>query len=161
MIPLKIAPYFKKLHQEMDGDHALIDGLLTCCNCTDFEVYAAGNIKHGIFSKMHLLPANENMRLEARCRKCGNTIVVFDQNCDGYNQLGCEQYIPVTAKAVICKKCLGNHFSIRIRYEYPDIQELRDLGINEVENAFTWIWVKLICSKCESNYPNFIDWETG
>ena len=48
-----------------------------------------------------------------------------------------------------------------IKYEYPDIQELQELGIKDTDNAFTWIWITLECNKCGTRYKNFVDFETA
>ena len=47
-----------------------------------------------------------------------------------------------------------------IKYEYPDIQELEELEITEIDNAFTWIWITLECNNCGTRYKNFVDCET-
>lgn len=36
-------------------------------------------------------------------------------------------------------KYQGSCFSAYVKYEYPDSQELDELGIAEIDNAFTWI----------------------
>ncbi len=48
-----------------------------------------------------------------------------------------------------------------IKYEYPDTQELMELEMSEIDNAFTWIWITLECSKCGTKYKNFVDCETA
>ena len=48
-----------------------------------------------------------------------------------------------------------------IKYEYPDYQELMGLGITEMDNAFTWIWITLECNQCGKRYNNFVDFETA
>ena len=63
-------------------------------------------------------------------------------------------------KPVNCKKCRNGVFSVGIKYEYPDIQELEELKITEIDNAFTWIWITLECKQCGTVYKNFVDCET-
>ena len=160
LIPRKIQPYFKTTHQTKDGDNSIIEGILTCCNAHDFEVFVVGEIKHSMFSKMRLFPENEKTVIEVRCRKCNKVISVFDSSCDGYEQYGKEQYTHVQTKPIDCRKCRNAGFSVDIKYEYPDIQELVELEITEIDNAFTWIWITLECNNCGSRYKNFIDCET-
>lgn len=157
MIPKKIQPYFKTTLQKKDGDNSLIEGILTCCNAHDFEVFVVGEIKHSIFSKMYLSPENDKAVIEVRCLKCGKIISVFDSSCDGYEQCGKDQPIHVPTKPIDCKKCRDGSFSVSIKYEYPNIQELE---IAEIDNAFTWIWITLKCNNCGTRYNNFIDYET-
>ncbi len=160
MIPKRILPYFNTTHENIDSDNTQIEGVLTCCSSHDFEIYAVGEIKSSIFSKMYLFPKECKIALEARCKKCGKVIPVFDSSYDGY--VCCEKKLQHTnsaAKPIRCKKCAENSFSVGLRYEYPDIQELRNLGVVEVENAFTWIWITLRCNKCGTRYRNFIDFE--
>lgn len=160
MIPKRILPYFDVTRQNIDSDNTQIEGILTCCNSHDFEIYAVGEIKNSIFSKMYLFPKDCKLALEARCKKCGKVIPVFDSSYDGYvcyeKKL---QHTNIVARPIRCKKCAENDFSVGLRYEYPDIQELKNLGIAEVDNAFTWIWVTLGCNRCGTKYRNFIDFE--
>ena len=36
LVPKKIQPYFKMTLRTKDGDNSLIEGLLACCNTSDF-----------------------------------------------------------------------------------------------------------------------------
>lgn len=161
MIPSKIRPYFKTSHQRTAGDNVLIEGMLTCCNSHEFEVRIAGEVKSGLFTKAYLSPVDDKIALEVSCKKCGKVISVFDSSLDGYDK--CENrysgYSEV--KPFVCKKCSNSSFSVFIKYEYPDIQELTELGIIEKDNAFTWIWITLKCNSCGTKFSNFIDCETG
>ena len=161
MIPKLIQPYFKIAHQAKDGDNSVIEGILMCCNANDFEILVVGKIKHGLFSKMFLYPENGKTVLEVRCKYCGKIISVFNSSFDGYSQ--CEmkgKNICVSTKPVDCLKCQNKSFSVAIKYEYPNIQELQELEISDTDNAFTWIWITLECNNCGSRYKNFIDCET-
>ena len=88
MIPKKIQPYFEIINQIKDGDNDIIEGVLTCCKSHDFEVLVAGEIKRSAFSKMHLFSENDKTAIEVRCRKCGQIILVFDSDSDGYDKCG-------------------------------------------------------------------------
>ena len=160
LIPKKIQPYFKETHQTKDGENNLTKGILSCCNDHDFEVLVFGRMKHSILSKMCLCPDNDKVVIEVRCRKCGKDISVFDSSCDGYEQCGKDQYTHVPTKPIDCKNCKNGGFSVGIKYEYPDIQELKELEITEIDNAFTWIWITLECNNCGTRYRNFVDCET-
>jgi len=160
LIPNKIQSFFCTTLQKKDGNYGLIEGTLTCCNAHDFEVFVVGEIKHSAFSKMCLFPENDKIVLEVRCKKCGKVISVFDSSCDGYEQCGKSQPAHIPTKPICCKKCRDNRFSVGIKYEYPDIQELEELEIPEIDNAFTWIWSTLECNKCGTRYKNFLDYET-
>ncbi len=160
MIPKKIQPYFKMTLQKKDRDNNLIEGMLTCCNSHNFDVFVVGEIKHNIFSKVCLIPENDKIVLEVRCKKCGKVISVFDSSCDGYEQWDKNQptYMPTTS--IDCKKCQNSDFSVGIKYEYPNTQGLKELNITEIDNAYTWIWITLECNKCGTKYRDFIDLDT-
>ncbi len=160
MVPKRIQPYFKTTIQTKCGDNSLIEGQLTCCDANDFEIYIVGRVKNSIFSKMTILPENDRIVIEARCKKCGRVISVFDSSCDGYEQCGKYQYTFLSTKQIDCIKCRKGGFSVGIKYEYPDTQELVDLGITEIDNAFTWIWITLECNNCGTRYKNIINYET-
>ena len=160
MIPQKIQPYFIATHQTKDGDNNLVEGTLNCCNAHDFEVLVFGKLKPGILSKMCLCPDNDKTVIDVRCRKCGKVISVFDSSCDGYEQCGKNQCTYVPTKPIDCENCKKGSFSVRVKYEYPNIQELKELEIAEINNAFTWIWITLECNNCGTRYKNFVDYET-
>lgn len=159
MIPKKIQPYFEIINQIKDGDNDIIEGVLTCCKSHDFEVFVAGEIKRSAFSKMHLFSENDKTAIEVRCRKCGQIILVFDSDSDGYDKCEEKQHTHIQMKPVKCKKCQNGGFSVGIKYEYPDAHELKKLEIPETDNAFTWIWITLECNECGSKYKNFVDCE--
>ena len=161
MIPKKIQPYFEIINQTKDGGDDIVQGVLTCCNSNDFEVCVDGEIKHSVFSKMYLFSENDKTAVEVRCRKCGQAILVFDSGSDGYDKCGEKQHTHMQLKPVKCKKCQNGGFSVGIKYEYPDTRELKELGIPEIDNAFTWIWITLECNKCGTRYKNFVDCETA
>lgn len=161
MIPKLIQPYFKIINQTKDRDNSVIEGILTCCNENDFEILVVGKIKHGLFSKMFLYPEDDRTVLEVRCKKCGKIISVFNSSFDGYGQYGMKKKnICVSTQPIDCLKCQNESFSVAIKYEYPDIQELQELEISDTDNAFTWIWITLKCNKCGTKYKNFVDCET-
>ena len=165
MIPRRIYSYFKTMHQKQDNDGSLIEGMLNCCNASNFEILSIGKIKKGLFSQYHLLPVDNVVVLSARCRKCRKRILLFDSRHDGYDQIENQiepKYLEHSKpECVICRKCKHNTFSIIIEYEFPSIQELRDLGIVEIGDAFTWIRITLECNLCGTKYVNFLDYETG
>ena len=162
MIPEKIRPFFEVSCQKNKGGNELIEGELTCCTSHDFEVFAEGEIKRGVFSKLYLLPENDRLVLNARCKKCGRDIPVFDSRCDGYEKCESGQPAHTQSRRVECIKCRGTSFAVDVTYEYPeDIEELKELGTAEIGNAFTWIWISLKCSGCGAVYKNFIDYETA
>ncbi len=161
MVPIRIQPFFKISLQKTNGDISLTGGLLTCCNEYTFEVYVFGKEKHRLFLQTRLFPKNDTIVLKACCKKCGRNITVFDSRCDGYEHDKNYHNAEMIAEQFKCKKCQNTSFLVRIKYEYPDIQELQKLGIIEVDNAFSWIWITLECDKCGTKYKNFLDFETA
>ena len=161
MIPKLIQPYFHITHQNKERDNSVIEGILTCCNENDFEILVVGKVKHGLFSKIFLYPEEGRTVLEVRCKKCGKIISVFNSSFDGYGHCGMKkENICVPTRPIDCSKCQNKSFSVAIKYEYPDIRELQELEISDIDNAFTWIWITLRCNKCETKYKNFVDCET-
>ena len=111
MVPAKIQPYFQTTSQTMDGSNRLIEGILKCCDDSDFEVLFSGEIKHGLFSKMFLFSENDNIALDVRCKKCGRFISVFNSGIDGYEH--CEEKqngMCLSTRTLICQKCHDNSF---------------------------------------------------
>lgn len=63
----------------------------------------------------------------------------------------------------MCKKCKRDVFNIFLTLKYLDKQDLiEDIGEDsELENAFSWINVDLICKSCCKKYNKFINYETS
>ena len=161
LIPIKIEPYFRLISRENNGENTLTKGEIVCCNAHEFEARTVGEVKSSLFSGVHLEPENDKMVLELCCKNCGKIISGFDSTRDGYEHCGEESPIKVKPRRFGCKKCSDSNFTVRIKYEYPDSKELDDLGITEKDNAFTWIWVTLVCNTCGAKYSDFIDYETA
>ena len=167
MIPKKIEPYFK-IWKKDDGNIGLVEGVLTCCDSNDFEVLVNGQVKKNLFSKLYLVQ-NENdfVILKVRCKKCDKIVSVFDSRCDGYDMI-CGVYdtykknqLPYITTPINCKKCGENSYSVEIKYEYPDIEDIESIKVTDQDNAFSWIRVSMKCNKCRTKYKNFIDFETS
>lgn len=63
-------------------------------------------------------------------------------------------------KLLNCNRCNGDNFSVFINYDYPDEEELKELGFKDISNAFTWITISLTCNNCGKKYKRFIDFES-
>ena len=163
MIPEKIKQNFTVTSEGNDGDICTLEGTLECCNSHSFEILAEGEIQHGLFSKTFVMPIEDNkLIIQAKCTKCGKVISVFDSRCDGYDQCEAERLLDAPSVVRIpCKKCASNDYSVTIKYEYPSLEELHDLGFKKVDNAYTWIQIKLTCNKCGTKYKKFVDFETA
>ena len=83
-----------------------------------------------------------------------------DANCEDDNTPKIIDKNNVKDKLFNCSRCKGNNFSISIKYEYPDEDELKELGFKDISNAFTWITVSLTCNNCGKKYKKFIDFES-
>lgn len=162
LVPARMQPYFRTTSRKSDKDNERIEGMLVCCNSHEFEIQVGGKVKHNLFSKTHYLTSKDDkITVFARCKKCNKDVTVFDSKSDGYEQMGKKTATLITTKLFACKKCANNNFSVYIEYKYPDVQELKDLSIMERDNAYTWIWIMLVCNKCGKTYRNFVDYETG
>ena len=158
MIPKRMQPYFK-IKDTVVND--IIQGDLLCCGHNNFSVQIFGRIHYGIFNTMQLLPKNNEVAIYSYCLKCGNALSVFNSICDGYDQCDINTHKVVSSHPLECKMCHHNDFSIKIKYEYPKLEELNELGIVNKDNAFTWIWITIKCNYCGKEYRNFLDYETG
>lgn len=162
--PLKIQSYFVEKQKQSDGENTIVSGHLQCCNSQDFEVLIFGEVKKHLFSNPSLYPKNDCIALAVRCKKCGRVITVFNSTCDGYENVSEKRKASEPLNIDFeyrCGKCSENNFSIEIKYEYPDIKELKDLEISNIDNAFTWIWITIKCNHCCKTYKNFISFETA
>ena len=163
MIPDRIKQYFLLTDQRQDGENTLVSGQLRCCDQPTFSLRTVGAVQRGLLHRMSLYPSAEGLAIRAVCARCGRDILVYDAGSDGYDNCfsGAGETSFSTAGSVQCMKCGGEIFSIDLRLEYPDRQELADLGCTNPENAFTWIWISLTCAKCGKRYTDFVSYETA
>ena len=157
MTPKRITPYLTGLSQKNDGENSLVEGNLCCCNSHEFKISFNGALHRNIFSNIYVAPENDRLALVAQCKKCGDSIQVFDSTIDGYEKS--ISSIIEKEQLLSCKKCGNNNYSLHIKYEYPDMKELIELGIEAPDTAFTWIWISLECNCCGTKYKNFIDYD--
>ena len=155
LIPEKIQPYFDIEVQK----NSLIKGRIICCNVHDFEIFVTGKVQRSAFSKMYVFQENEEMIIEAHCKNCGKVISIFNNRQDGYEKYNGDSLTRKIPTIVNCPHCQENVFSINVTSEYPEIEELKELGIEEMNNAFTWIRIALECRSCKKRYNNFVDYE--
>ena len=160
MIPKYLESNFKIINKKTDGYNNIMEGVLICCDSQEFEVIYNGNIKKNFFSKAYLFSENRII-LEAKCKKCGKIIHIFDNYIDGYDQIKNKTNVQLPLTFFNCGKCSNNNYSLTIKYEYPMVQELKELKLKNIDNAFTWIWVSIKCNNCHTKYKNFINYETG
>lgn len=163
MIPLKIKSFFKTDYIKND----ITSGSVNCCETNAFNIYYNGEIEKNIILGTYLSENNDSISLNAKCLKCGRLIKIFDSHIDGYDANCEDDNTPkiidknnVKDKLFNCSRCKGNNFSISIKYEYPDEDELKELGFKDISNAFTWITVSLTCNNCGKKYKKFIDFES-
>lgn len=164
MIPKRIQPYFEVKQQTVRNDTCLVEGMLTCCDDHSFDVFGVGELKRSFFLKMFLAPKNDRTMIKACCKKCGKSILVFDSNCDGYEQNRKKTEDHAAPQPITCVKCGNRDFSVGIKYEYSNLQELKELEEQEaiqIDDAFSWIWITLCCNTCAAKYKYFSDYETA
>ena len=161
MIPKRIQPFIKSINKKSGGTNTLIEGTLACCNSSNFEISVVGRIQRTMFSRLLISPEKGRIILQARCKQCGRIILVFDSDIDGYNACGQLKNRELSLLRADCSKCVDNNYSVTIKYEYPEAQELVELGDSDVENLFTWIWISLVCNSCGKRHVDFVDYETA
>ena len=156
MVPKRLESNLKDVYINKKGYNTLVCGNHVCCDSSSFEISYSGKIDYKFFSKMVLIPENNILVLKSCCKKCGKTYLIFDNNCDGYDNYDSNQVSKVKTSSLKCKKCLNNDFSICLKYEYPDVQELYEYKINDIGNAYTWVWITIKCNCCGSKYFIFL-----
>ena len=159
MIPPKIKPYFNVISQSVTHENSYIEGELSCCQTFSFELKTNGEVKNNLFFGWRLV-SQEEMTINAICKRCGKVISVFDSGCDGYARLEHKKSALGSTNTIRCKKCKNDAFSLLLKYEYPSDEELETLGLNDPEAAFTWIWGTIKCDKCGSTFKNIINFAT-
>lgn len=161
MLPKNIQRFFVQTQKSLVNGNNLIEGKLSCCGSDEFEVFAHGKIMCGLAHDMSIFPVDGEMAITAQCKMCEKPFSVFDSRCDGYDRIFSKSNIPIELRTVSCARCHSNTFGLFVRYEYPELQDLLDDGITDVDNAFTWIQISLKCCTCGANFKRFVDYETA
>ena len=163
MVPSKIKPFFKVDYIKND----IISGSINCCKENNFKIYYTGMIEKNIILGTYLCGKNDAIELCAKCSKCGRLISVFNSCQDGYDACCLDSEISRNLnetedknKLLNCNRCNGDNFSVFIKYEYSEEEELKELGFKDISNAFTWITISLTCNNCGKKYKRFIDFES-
>jgi Zn finger protein HypA/HybF involved in hydrogenase expression len=145
-------------------DNLIICGDLICCDQHEFEVAYSGILRKSLMSNYYLQDQTDGMSLTCKCKKCGEELVVFNSNTDGYDNCINTNDLRLSnppQHVLDCPKCSSNEYTIKMKYEYLDKSEIKDEGIKDYENSFTWIWVSLRCITCNKEFKKFIDYETA
>lgn len=162
MLPLKIKPYLTNIREKSDDNCLIIEGELSCCGKQEFEMSFDGLVRKSFLTGTYIYAKDDKIVLEAKCKCCGKKIVLFHSSIDGYAQ--CQKNIKKnisSLKSFDCIKCKQNNFAVIIKYEYSDLQELKEEGIDNIDNAYSWIWISLKCNECNTKYRKFFDFETA
>ena len=153
--PQKIRPFFSEVISKRSN---ILCGTITCCNSDDFEILYYGNIYKNITGKKKLYNNKDGLILYVRCKKCNRIIKIFNSFSDGY-----DNYIEKNTE--IEKELLSydkhDVYSIKVTFEYPDIEELMELNIDQPQEAFTWIFVSIKNKRNNKVIKNFVSYETG
>jgi len=151
------------LRNELLKENIIVNGDLFCCGQDYFEIIYWGKLKKNLLGCHGLSPREDGIVLLAKCIVCGNVITVFDSYTDGYDGCICNSLSPQLSGLLnfACTKCKNCTFSLSLSLEYPPKDEMINDGIQEFDNAFSWIWISLTCHSCKHEYDNVVDMETA
>lgn len=160
-VPMKLKPYFQHLSASTDT-YTFIRGKIICCSCSEFDVLYCGVIRKSIWGQVFFSDNDDGLVVKLRCKKCGQEIEVFNSLTDGYDRCIEEKDRSTSyqLQPFTCKQAHSD-FSAEVTFEYPPKQELIEDGIEEYENAYSWIWVTLKCNSCNKIYKHILDYETA
>ena len=163
MVPERLKSCFEESEQKKDEYSVRLKGKITCCHNNEFKIKVIGEKQRTLFSGMYLRCKDDEIALTGCCKHCGKDIVVFDNTIDEYdnceNDDSCIHLNPL--EELCCRKCSNNNFDIIVEFEYSNIEELKDAGIEDIVNHFAWIGITLKCNCCNANYKYFIDYESA
>ena len=161
MVPIRISPFFSVFSEKSRNDNVYIKGVLQCCECSDFSVLFYGIVKKQVICRHYLLPKKDRVALRIRCNICGRIINVFDSETDGFYHFQGVREQNDPNERFYCERCHKETFTIRVKYEYAGLQEMKNLGKNEPENGFSWIQISLQCNNCLKKYTKLLDWDAS
>lgn len=161
-IPKKLQPNFD-LGKILEGDNILVNGKMKCCEQYNFKIQYIGEIRSSLLGRKTITCHDSELSLIAECCECRKKIEIFNNQTDGYDNCfnGARPVSEFSPKALECYTCSGEAFIIEITFEYQSKEDLEKDGVNDYQNAFSWIWVNLECSTCKTKYRKIIDYETA
>ena len=161
-IPKRLQSNFT-ITDEKAKDYILISGHLLCCKKEHFSLFYHGIVNQDVFGHNHITSNRQNIALVANCKKCSKSITIFDNAIDGYDACISERkkHYDMNIKEYLCPKCKQNDFSVYIKYEYLPNHELEDESIQDINLAFSWIWVSVKCNVCGKKNNHLINYETS
>jgi len=165
-VPYKVLEYYDPVTFK-EGLGVVSQGRLRCsCSSDDFAIQYIGKIRKGIIGNTYLCEEDNAICLSLTCSSCKKSLVLFDNNIDGYDALTVD-ILSLTTNAYqkllsfSCPKCGKESFQVSVEYEHLPKEETDQVGIDDYRNAFQWIRVSLVCNSCRRKFRNFVDLETG
>jgi len=154
------------------------DSILSCdieCNCGGqvFEVLFPGQTH--LYQGKEIpctmeIDFNFFFLIKAKCKKCQSEYLLFDKDYHGWDAFVCgfatsankprPPLIPWT-----CLDCGNGTHNVKVQFCYGDIdqilEELNDFPIDNIADAFEWIYINIECSNCGKETQHWVSYETA
>lgn len=144
------------------------------CGCEEFILSFPGEIKdiENISYPVAKLFDNKTFFIiNAECKKCNKSFVVFDKDFHGWDGFICgeksKQEIPRPSLVRWkCQSCgsLNHKVIVKLAYMSKDIfmQECEgDYNEEQWPDSFEWIWISIHCINCDLEIMDWVDYETA
>jgi hypothetical protein len=148
---------------ENSQDYFVTDSII-CCNSKAYEMKYIGTLRKSLFGTYYFEPKNDELIICIKCKNCKEQMQLFNSVTDGYDNCvndSDSQIINYNGfKSFECPKCNHNFFEIIVEREYSNIDELKEMKIENISNYFTWIRITLKCKNCNKVFKNIVNLET-
>jgi len=174
----EIYPIPKHLKDVLDpvgeeSSEKYVNGIVRCsCACECFHIKVYADIAEG-FPQIGEYKGGYALVVAAVCTDCGKEYPIFDISKHGWNGFVCHDGTSVPdhkLKSWYCPKCGKDIYKMKISIISRGRQDfIEATGINDGETefceddwveAFEWITIGLICSRCGHSDKRWIDNET-
>ncbi len=108
--------------------------------------------------------------IKARCAKCGCEYLLFDKDFHGWDGFVCHNDKEASHPrpplvSWECLKCGESKHTVQVEFCYGDedemIEDLAGFPIDNLADAFEWIYINIKCVHCDLLTEKWVDYETA
>lgn len=156
-----------------ENSEKYVKGIVRCtCACECFHIKVFADIAES-FTQIREYKGGYALVVAAVCKNCGKEYLIFDISKHGWDGFVCHYGTSVPdhrLKSWHCPKCGNDSYKMKISIISRGKKDfIEEAGINDGETefreddwveAFEWITIGLICSRCGHRDKRWIDCET-
>lgn len=173
---LPVPRHLEKIFQaDLDEtDTYELKGTLKCtCGCEQFSLKTYSCLRKNGCLGVTRYKDGYALVIQAKCRKCGGSRLVFDMSRHGYNGYVCHEGVQVPDSELEpyrCPECKKNLFLVEIGMEVEVPEQFAEEVVayepetyaeEDYVDAFDWITISVECAGCGHKVRDWVNFETS